>query len=340
MTSRRKEPDGKERKPVPARAAAGSETGAGTSRSGPRFAILLATYNGAHYLPEQLASLARQTVGHIDIWVSDDGSTDETLKMIDDWRDRWTKGTVTVVEGPRRGFAENFRSLLCHPDVKADFVAFCDQDDIWDDDKLEVAGRALEARPADEPALYCGRTRLLQDNGTISGLSPVMPAVPAFRNALVQSIAGANTMVLNASAHRLLRQASRDRPFVSHDWWSYLVVSGAGGHVHYDPQPHISYRQHAQNLVGGNSSLRAQFKRVAGLLNNRFRNWQDVNIEALRQNADLLTADNAALLTRFAEARATGNGFRIAGTIRKLRLQRQQRLSQMLLLLTALFGKV
>jgi hypothetical protein len=224
--------------------------------------------------------------------------------------------------------------------VKADFVAFCDQDDIWDDDKLEAAGRALKARPADEPALYCGRTRLLQDNGTISGLSPVMPAAPAFRNALVQSIAGANTMVLNASAHRLLRQASRGRPFVSHDWWSYLVVSGAGGHVFYDPQPHISYRQHSQNLVGGNSSLRAQFKRVAGLLNNRFRNWQDVNIEALRQNADLLTVENAGLLTRFAEARATGNGIRIAGTIRKLRLQRQQRLSQMLLLLTALFGKV
>ena len=306
----------------------------------PRFAVLLATYNGAEYLPDQLASLARQTVDRIDIWVSDDGSADDTLKIVDDWRARWNKGTVTVVEGPRRGFAENFRSLLCHPEVEADFVAFCDQDDIWDDDKLEVAGRALEALPAGEPALYCSRTRLLQDDGTVSGLSPVMPAAPAFRNALVQSIAGANTMVLNAPAHRLLRRASHGQPFVSHDWWSYLVVSGAGGHVHYDPQAHISYRQHAQNLVGGNASLRAQFKRLTGLLNNRFRNWQDVNIEALRQNADLLTAENAELLARFAEARATGNGLRIAATIRRLRLQRQQRLSQMLLLLTALFGKV
>lgn len=323
-----------------ARAAARTDDVAASSAGKPRFAVLLATYNGAPYLPEQLASLSRQTVEIIDVWVSDDGSTDETKKIIGEWSDSWEKGTVTLLDGPRAGFAENFRSLLCHPGIEAEFVAFCDQDDIWDADKLEIAAKALNGQPAERPALYCGRTRLMQADGTVSGMSPLMPASPGFRNALVQSIAGANTMVLNASAHRLLRRASQSHSFVSHDWWCYLLVSGAGGHVHYDPEPHISYRQHSGNLVGSNSSLRAQFKRMMGLVNNRFRNWQNVNIKALNLNAEYLTAENAEILARFADARASGNGLRIAGAIWKLGLRRQQRLSQALLLLAALMGKI
>ena len=86
-------------------------------------------------------------------------------------------------------------------------------------------------------------------------MSPLFRRPPSFRNALVQSLAGGNTMVLNRPARDLVALASRRARFVSHDWWAYLLVTGAGGAVHYSAKPLVRYRQHAHNLVGANTSL-------------------------------------------------------------------------------------
>jgi glycosyltransferase involved in cell wall biosynthesis len=261
-------------------------------------AILLGVFNGEAYLREQIASLAEQTHPRIDIWASDDGSTDNSAAILRESADRWRKGSFEVLLGPRTGFAENFRSLLVDPSIRADYFAFCDQDDIWMPDKL-AAAIAWLATQGNRPALYCSRTQLIDVEGRHIGLSPRFAKQPSFRNALVQSIAGGNTMVMNRAARELLAEASRRTSFISHDWWCYLVVSGAGGEVHHSPRPRILYRQHDANLVGANNySMRAKLSRYAFMHKGGFANWTSRNIAGLKACQDLLTDDALRVIDR------------------------------------------
>ncbi|WP_245476976.1 glycosyltransferase, partial [Mesorhizobium sp. M1A.F.Ca.IN.020.03.1.1] len=109
-------------------------------------AVLMGTRDGAAYIGDQLQSLLDQSWPHVDLWVSDDGSTDATLAILDAWRSRWNKGSLTVVQGPRNGFAANFRSMIIEPRVDDDYYAFCDQDDVWEPDRLESAIRWMETQ--------------------------------------------------------------------------------------------------------------------------------------------------------------------------------------------------
>ena len=266
-----------------------------------RVAILLATYNGSRFLAEQLSSVAAQDWPDIDIWASDDGSTDDTLALLRRWQSRWEKGEFRIVSGPRAGFVENFRSLLANQAVETDFVAYCDQDDIWDADKLSTAIRQIGGYR--QPALYCSRTRLVRQEGGPMGLSPLFQRPPAFQNAIVQSIGGGNTQLMNRSAFTALSESARRTSFVTHDWWSYILVSGIGGIVLYDPVPRIAYRQHASNLIGHNMGLIAKARRFRMVLQKRFVEWNSTNLAALERCEDLLTDENRAIVREFARIR-------------------------------------
>lgn len=296
--------------------------------------VLLATYNGARFLDDQLASVAAQDWPAIDVWVSDDGSGDGTMAILEAWRGRWTKGAFSIHAGPGKGFAENFRALLAGCDRHADYYAFCDQDDIWDPDKLSRAVTVLAGTPSARPALYCSRTRLVDEGGTPIGMSPLFPRRPTFRNALVQSIAGGNTMVVDRLGFAILAESARRTSFVSHDWWAYLLISGAGGVVRYDPEPHVSYRQHPENLVGNNVGLRARAGRVRRLVAGQLSSWNAANLAALECCADMLTGDNHAVAMQFRSARRAKLPERLWG-IARTRVYRQTRLQSATLWLAA-----
>lgn len=305
----------------------------------PRIVILLATYNGALHLAEQLESLAQQTVDRIDILASDDGSNDATLEILAAVAKEWRKGRFDIVEGPRAGFSENFRSLILNANPDADYFAFCDQDDWWDSDKLETAVNALASLPASAPGLYGSATRTVTEDGEMVGTSPIMRRPPSFLNALVQSIAGANTMVMNKSAMHLLQAASSNIRFVSHDWWAYLLITGAGGSMIYDASPHIHYRQHAANLVGSNSGVFAKIKRLRLMVAGRWFDWIDTNMIALEENRDLLTEENRDVLHRFSALRGNANPLQRLRHLRKLRLYRQTMAGDFSMMLGVLIGK-
>jgi hypothetical protein len=134
-------------------------------------------------------------------------------------------------------------------------------------------------------------------------MSPLFRRKPSFRNALVQSLAGGNTMVLNRAARNIVAQASQRAAFVSHDWWMYQLVTGAGGVVHYSPEPLVRYRQHAENVVGANTSWVARAERLKLLLGGQFARWNEMNLASLEKNRDLLTSDALAAMELFARAR-------------------------------------
>ncbi len=255
----------------------------------------MATYNGGRFLTPQLESIREQTIAEIDVLASDDGSTDDTSSILESFAANWPKGRFDIVRGPGQGFADNFRSLLARTDIDADYFAFSDQDDIWRPDKLEAAIAWLASRPPDCPALYCSRTELIDEGGRHIGFSPAFLRPPGLRNALVQSIAGGNTMVFNRAAYALLSEAARRTAFLTHDWWSYLLVTAADGEVHYALKPRVLYRQHGNNLVGSNSSWVARVSRLDLLLRGRFASWKDLNRAGLEKCDDMLSP--AALAT-------------------------------------------
>jgi glycosyltransferase involved in cell wall biosynthesis len=267
-----------------------------------QIAILMCTKNGAAFLAEQLKSIAAQTHANWILFVSDDGSTDGTRNILRRFADRHEQKTV-VRNGPGKGVCANFLSLATDPTIDADYFAFSDQDDIWYKNKLQRALTWLATVPDDVPALYCGRTELISMDGRSYGFSPLFTRPIAFRNALIQSLGGGNTMVFNKAAKRLLEVVGR-LDVVLHDWWMYQLVSAVGGAIRYDPQPALKYRQHLDNLIGSNRGWRARLVRVRMLLSGHFRDWNTMNVVALQQvPAHLIKPQNRVVLQLFAKAR-------------------------------------
>lgn len=304
-----------------------------------KVAILLCTWHGQHFLAEQLDSFDRQSHGNWEVWASDDGSEDDTHEILAAYQVKWKAGRLSVHSGPAEGFVANFLSLTCNADIDSDFYAYSDQDDIWEADKLERAVRWLKTVPTNIPALYCTRTRLVDADNNEIGLSPLFSKPPGFGNALMQNIAGGNTMVFNKAARELLCQAGQNVPVVIHDWWVYLVVTGCGGQVFYDSSPSLRYRQHDNNMIGINLSWVARLKRLVMLGQGCFRQWNDGNIAALRTLWKYLTPENREILEKFEQARRMNLIPRLF-YLKRCGIYRQTFLGDLGLIAAAIFKKI
>ncbi|MDG9929187.1 MULTISPECIES: glycosyltransferase family 2 protein [unclassified Pseudomonas] len=303
-----------------------------------KVAILLAAYNGDRFLDDQLQSIIHQSHENWLIVVSDDGSTDSTRALLQRYQRQIGEQRLRVVEGPRRGFVSNFMAMASDPEIEADYFAFSDQDDIWHRDHLERALAWLQTVDPAIPALHCGRTRLVHEDGRPFGMSPLFPKAPHFKNALVQSLAGGNTMVFNRSARQLLSHTA-ELPIVSHDWWLYMLVSGTTGRIRYCEQPSVDYRQHSNNLVGSNSDLKDRLHRIRRMLAGHFHTWNTINVDALSQCRDLLSDESCHTFHTFAAARRAGLLSRLHG-MQRCGVYRQTLPGNMALVLAALLGKL
>ena len=265
--------------------------------------ILMSTYNGEKYLAEQLQSIEDQTHKNWRLVISDDGSTDNTLNIAKQFQTKWGNDRLEIRQGPQQGFCLNFLSMACDSAIKADLYAFSDQDDVWITDKLERAITYFNQNHESQlPRAYGGRTRIVDESLKPLGLSPEFSLPRSFRNALVQSIAGGNTIMFNQATKQLLEQAGLQK-VVSHDWWLYQLVKGAGGIFYYDPKPSLLYRQHTNTVIGANSSFKARIERIFYVLNGRFKKWNDINYAALCNIRHLLTKDNQDILDLFGKFR-------------------------------------
>jgi glycosyltransferase involved in cell wall biosynthesis len=212
--------------------------------------ILLSTYNGARYLEPLVESVAMQDWPDLDVLVRDDGSSDDTLALLQELSARHRRMTVQAESNV--GFVQSFFRLLELSSPAADYLAFCDQDDVWHRDKISRAVATLRSYPDLDPLLYCSRLELVDQDLRHLGYSAVPRRGVTFRNALVECPLQGCTVVINRAARHLLLGGLPAHAF-SHDWWMYLVIS-AFGTVVYDEEAHIRYRCHGSNVFG--ASLR------------------------------------------------------------------------------------
>jgi glycosyltransferase involved in cell wall biosynthesis len=304
----------------------------------PLVAILMGTKNGERFLAEQLDSLEAQTHQHWVLYVSDDRSTDKTLLILKKYQTKWPPGKMIIRAGPQQGFCVNFLSMACDPKIKADYYAFCDQDDVWLPNKLEVGIGVLSTKFEKTARMYCGRTTYISEDGSVIGQSPNFVHPKTFRNALIQCIAGGNTMIFNREAKVLLETAGIAN-LSSHDWWLYLLLTGCGGMVHFDSLPLVKYRQHQNSLVGENRSLVSRLDRLGMVFNGTFKKLIDKNIRGIDEIGSLLTEENLELFNLFKKLRdqPLKDRFRL---IQVCGLYRQSRRGTFSMFIAALFNKI
>ena len=212
-----------------------------------RVQVLMSTYNGERFVAEQIDSLLSQSWKNLEILIRDDGSTDGTWGILEKYRKRYPN--IRIIAGQNVGVAKSFFELLKMSD--GEFAAFCDQDDVWLERKVEAAIAMLGKEQG--PALYCGGKTLVD-----SSLNPIEKQnrerlALGFGNAVVECICTGCTAVLNRKLIDLMKVRLPEHAIL-HDWWSYLVAAYAGK-VLYDPEAYILYRQHGGNVVGAKAGF-------------------------------------------------------------------------------------
>lgn len=265
--------------------------------------LLMGVHNGAAFLPEQLGRISEQSYPHWHVIFSDDGSTDDTPSVLKNFAAKHP-GQVVVKAGPEQGFSANFMQLIRDLPDDPNHVGFADQDDIWMPDKL-ARGMAALQDSGEIPTLYAARRWYWRPETDQRHPSPLIERSCCFRNALIENVASGNAILLNPAAARLARDAAQmtDRVF-AHDWWLYLLITGAGGQVIFDNGPPcLLYRQHEANVIGAGHSAAQQAKRKLAVLRGAFSDRLQSNIVALDQARSLLTEENRKILDEFSAAR-------------------------------------
>jgi glycosyltransferase involved in cell wall biosynthesis len=273
------------------------------SSSAAEIDVLLATWNGERFIEEQLESLFRQTFQGFRLIVRDDASTDSTLDVVERYRSRFPGRVVVHVNPCRRGPCGTFSLLAEESD--APYVAFCDQDDIWCDDKLEISVATVKsieaAHTVHTPVLVFSDLTLIGNNNQT--LAPSMwkmmrvnPRRANLGSLLVQNLVSGCTVLANRS---LLRRAMPiPEGAVMHDFWFGLVAASFG--VLYPLcEATVRYRQHQSNAIGagGSRSTADALKRISG--DQRFK----YGIDASRQQSQVFASRYANQLT--AQQKAT-----------------------------------
>ena len=240
----------------------------------PEVDILLATYNGAAYLPEQLASLQRQTHSDWRLLVRDDGSTDASCKIVRAWADTVPNDVIIIEDQDSRiGPAQSFGRLLTHSE--APYFAFCDQDDVWHKTKIERLLGEIQRLEASNPGAILVHSDLEVVDASLAPTgkrlwSELKIANPdasqtdpvARASLLMQNVVTGCALLGNAE---LLRRAT-PLPEAAHvhDAWVALIAAHFGK-VKGLPEPLVKYRQHGANTIGASGwDPVSMIRRVAG----------------------------------------------------------------------------
>ncbi len=217
--------------------------------------ILMATYNGAEYVEEQLDSIVTQTNGNWHLTICDDMSTDRTRELVERYVDQYPDKMTLYENTVNSGSAgANFMELLQSAD--AEYVMFCDQDDVWLPDKIEMTYRAMkrmEQKYGERTPLLV-HTDVMVANRQLQVVNPSLMELQelegydrTFAKQLVQNCVTGCTVMMN----RALVEKAKRRPvqMIMHDWWVALVAA-AFGHIGYISTPTMLYRQHGGNAEG------------------------------------------------------------------------------------------
>lgn len=237
-----------------------------------RLAVLMATYNGEPYIGMQLDSLFHQTCQDFTLYIHDDGSIDETLGVIETYRQQYPE-RICVLEYPSQGNArDNFLSLLQR--VQADYYMFCDQDDYWLAEKIQVSMERMQALEEAQPHIPClvfsdlsvTDSQLQIRFASYLEYTHKNPTDLSLQALLRENVAAGCTILCNRALAECGLQYQDSTHLFMHDWW-FMLVAAATGRIAWINKPLVLYRQHGSNTVGAGKGriawLRSKVKNIA-----------------------------------------------------------------------------
>ena len=259
--------------------------------------VLMSTYNGGRYLRQQIDSILQQEGVEVHLLVRDDGSTDNTLDILNSYAQ---KGLLRWYQGENLKSARSFLRLLKDSE-KCDYYAFADQDDYWEVNKLRVAVEHLQDYKEDTYALY-----LAQPQAADQDLNPLpttqFKPLNTFGESLVYRFAMGCTMVLNNKLREVIISYEQQYPCM-HDVWIYTIAHAIGSKVIWDNQPHTLNRQHGNNVVGLGEGIckkwSARLKRLCNKEEERYHQNSEIR-EAFRH---LMPLENKDTIDTFVQAK-------------------------------------
>lgn len=211
-----------------------------------KVAVLMSTYNGDKYLKKQIDSILNQSGDfHVDLWVRDDGSSDFTKDILEQYKQ---DGKLQWYTGSNLKPAHSFFDLIkkCRG---YDYYAFADQDDYWLEDKLQVG--ITQLKKLNTPALYCCNAELVDQNLCPLGREVYrqQPKLDFYTLSCAGGLLGC-TMIFNKELATLLQDKPVPQKMIMHDFYIALVCLALDGQIIYDRNVYIKYRQHERNVVG------------------------------------------------------------------------------------------
>lgn len=256
----------------------------------PTASVALCTFNGAHFLDEQLNSIAAQTLAPIELVVGDDGSSDDTPAMVERFAAR-APFPVRLLRHPRRlGYRANFMATAAA--CSGDIVFFSDQDDVWSANKIEQVMRAF----ADDPQLLLAYHDAVVTDADGNGDERLFDA-PAQREILARqpmpvwhyTLGFTQAFRRELLRHQALWPASRDHmsdEVMAHDQW-YLFLAALLGRVGFVEAPLVRHRQHGTNTYGVRAISR--WRRIASRFSHN-PEWDRLAAVAADRRADAAEA--------------------------------------------------
>ena len=215
--------------------------------------ILLATYNGAQYLREQLESIVNQDYEDWVVRVCDDASTDDTYDILKEYQEEYPD--KFILEKNEQGFGsakKNFMNLI--KNSTGDYVMCCDQDDVWLSNKISLTLQKMkESEQGEMPVLV--HTDLKVVDANLNVLSESFFEHSNFRKEfelneiLIQNFVTGCTMMLNRPMVTLMSRVETYDKILMHDWVASILATSVGK-VTFVDTPTMLYRQHAVNSVG------------------------------------------------------------------------------------------
>jgi rhamnosyltransferase len=262
----------------------------------------MSTYNGQKYIREQIDSLLVQEGVTVRIVIRDDGSKDQTPTILSEYASKYNN--IVILSEINCGAEESF-NRLCRYALKnetSDYYAFCDQDDVWDTDKLYVAISKLQEYENNRPNLYFSNLRMVDENlNYIRDFYARNDVFTDRQKTLVQVFTYGCTCVFNRSALAYYCQPSSQK--THHDVWLYCLCSYLGN-VYYDYNAHIQYRQHNNNLSGHRSKGASLFLwRIKRVFKGNLGHTFETIAQQLLTFKPELNTDDFRLITQVANYR-------------------------------------
>lgn len=257
--------------------------------------ILMATYNGEAFLREQIDSILHQTYPHWQLYISDDLSQDSTPEILQEYAEAYPDKIFLLHQATASGSSENnFFRLLTQ--VSGEYLALCDQDDVWLPQKLEKTLNRVEGLEEqygkDTPILVHSDLKVVDRqlqvmNDSFFAFQNISPERKELRNYLVQNNVTGCTMMINRALADYLDFIPET--CTMHDWWLALIAC-CFGQIDYLSEPTMLYRQHGANQVGAKDAKSASF------LLHKFQNRDQV-----KENYRKMFAQAQAFLTHYGD---------------------------------------